>query len=180
MSKKLVIIVNGKPRAGKDTVVALLKTQFAIRGWATEEFSSIRPVYDMLMAAGINVHLKRPEDRDLLSVVGDAIEKHSHTRTNISFGRIRRAMASLSSEGVVFFLHMREPDLIESLRVRLLKEDITTQVILVTGRGLDITSNASDSGTDKTDCDITISNSGTLLDLSKSLAVYVEYLLMGL
>jgi hypothetical protein len=173
MSKKFVIVVNGKARAGKDTVVELMASQFEIRGFKVETYSSIEPVHAACDKLGINTRAKSDADRDLLADMGMALEKHSGLRTRDCFFQIERFMAQTEGKPSAFFLHMREPELIEKVRQRVThKPAFATRklpvfkTVMVEGRGLNIVSNSSDANVGQTKADLVIHNGGSLVDLS--------------
>lgn len=162
-----VIIVNGKPRAGKDTFIEMMSNALREQGIDVDTFSSIDPVRWMLMGAGLGLETKTEADRKLLVVVGAAVEEHSDFRTNESYRRIENFAAIHQRSLGVFFLHMREPDLIEKMRAKLHWTDLST-VFIESDRSLDVTSNSADAGVGGMVYDHTVSNNGTLDDLHRA------------
>lgn len=166
---KTVIIVNGRPRAGKDTAIEFMRRVLHRERIATAAFSSIDPIREMLVGAGFDIGAKTEGDRKLLSVVGDAVEEHSEYRTNACLKRVMQFVGETPGQAVMF-LHIREPHLIERLRHALRtypRDPIAVRTLRVASeaRGLRITSNASDGNVDDFDYDITIHNEGSLADL---------------
>lgn len=176
MDKKIVIVINGKPRAGKDTTVKLMRAQFEVRGWATNEFSSIDPVRAMFDALNITPEEKTPAYRDALAEVGFALEKFCKLRSNACKLRIINFMREEHGPGHVFFLHMREPMLIEQMREWAKSENYGFHTVLVTGRGEDVWSNDADALVGRTNVDTYITNSTSLESLSNMVAQFCQRL----
>jgi hypothetical protein len=172
---RTLIVINGRPRAGKDTAVRLMREVLAIHDYATEEFSSIDPVRDMLTAAGFDLSRKTPEDRAFLAEVGDAAEKHSRFRTRTCFDRTMALMEG--REKAVMFIHMREPVLINRLQVmlsvsRLLPAFITC--IVRSNRSETVTSNAADMGVEGMMYNDEIRNDGTIEELGWACEAFLQ------
>jgi hypothetical protein len=164
---KAVIIVNGAPRVGKDTVVAQLAYAFRVLGVQTMEFSSIAPVEGMLKGH-ISTINKTPEDRALLSEMKAALEKHSQYCTTRCANEALAFFGKHFASDCVVFLHIREPWAIMELRKMLQKSDVRVRVetVQVIGRRAElVTSNASDQGTAGMVYDSVFENNGTLDDL---------------
>lgn len=174
--KQLVLVINGRPRAGKDTALAYMETQFQILGWRTQCCSSIDPVRNVLTTLGIDTSAKTPRDRDLLAEVGRSLETHSGYRTDACMSEIGTFFQpGAMKQNRVFFLQMREPDLIAVMHQKCTARDYSFGTILVTGvRGLKIDSNAADAGTDDMRYDYAIPNNGDFGDLAKDCTDYVQ------
>ena len=130
-----VIVVNGYPRAGKDTFVQFCEQQAERIGLKTRAFSSIDPVRNMLLNAGVSIWKKRPEDRKLLAVVGDALEEHSEWRSRTSAEAItdfRHKLYTATSEAHgLFFLHVREPETLARIKKHVEARRIPVRWIIV-------------------------------------------------
>jgi hypothetical protein len=175
-SRHLVLIINGRARAGKDTAVSLLATQFQILGWKTLAVSSIDPVRDLLVQFGFPVHQKGEKERALLSAVGDALQAYNEFRTNYVFDRAEQFFHQ-SRDGVVF-AHLREPELIEKLRFEIeqrLRVPVKVIQVINDRVGL-IESNPSDARVDLTRYDLNLNNSGSLAELSYATAALAQNL----
>lgn len=128
---RIMVIVNGYPRSGKDTAVKYMRMRAEERGFKTEEFSTIDPVRDMLLNSfGIDTSAKTSEDRLLLSIIGSALEDHSQVRTKLARDRFFQILPP----GVDFmlFVHLREPELIKRLiqYARSIREGFATTVLV--------------------------------------------------
>lgn len=111
-----IVVVNGLPRAGKDTFIEFCKQQALSRALRTSSFSSIEPVRDMVDRAGISTHRKTPEDRELLATVGAALEAHSQWRSRATVSEMVSFARASQRQSGVFFLHVREPDVMSRIR----------------------------------------------------------------
>ena len=171
-----VVFVNGYPRAGKDSFVDACHHHLIGIGKAVDAFSSITPVIDLLRLGGIDTSAKTDADRKLLADVGFALEEHSAFRTEacISFcvERMRRSQAG-GYESVVF-LHIREPANIRRVRGKLATLGIDSTVIRVTGQREIRPQNVADTAVEGIDYDATVSNNGTLEDLSLEAARWLK------
>lgn len=159
-----IIIVNGRPRAGKDTLIGFMQNHLREAGVPTMAFSSIDPVRDLLTGAGFDLSGKTEADRKLLAVVGAAVEEHSHWRTQACIDEI--VSFDLNYGGGVVFLHIREPANIERIRqwvadVGLEMGFSMTTVLLRSNREELVNSNGADASVDDVDYDYRLENNGT-------------------
>lgn len=170
MTRKMIVVVNGYARSGKDTVVSFLMGLCSERDVHAASFSSIDPVFSMLVKAGIrmNRHRLSDADRDLLAEVGTAVEKHSFFRTEKV---VRRAYylgrdAEAAGEDAILFVFMREPENIERVRARAASEGFEFRTLLVERPNVRrVTSNAADMAVEGMKYDLKIVNDGSLDDL---------------
>lgn len=160
---KSVICVNGSPRSGKDTAVSFMSETLSNMGVPTMAFSSIDPVKAMLRDF-VNLKRKTEADRKLLSVVGDAMQEHSGFRTGYSLFQIKEFFSDKANG--VFFLHMREPKLINLMKINCEAEGIRfIRVLLESIRAENVTSNPSDAGVANGMYDARMENNGSLDEL---------------
>lgn len=168
---KTAIIVNGKPRSGKDTVVRMMGDILTGSEVPWGAFSSIDPIRTMLTNAGFDVSQKTDEDRDLLAAVGDAVETHSKFRSSTCVWCTVDFFEGVQSDHAAMFIHVREAAIIERIRMMLNAwptgpyRTVTIQV--VSPRAKDVVSNAADANTADIDYDYTINNDSTLDDLAR-------------
>lgn len=168
-----VFIVNGKPRAGKDTLIRFMTDVLKDRGIYTASFSSIDPIKIMLKGAGFDLEAKTEADRKLLSIIGDAVEEHSSFRTQACLEVVDRIRQK--TVGAVIFLHIREPHNIAKVREKLIEEGHKVfRVSVISDRSEDITSNPSDAGTWAMPYDFQVVNNGTLGDLYDEAVALVD------
>ena len=156
-----IFIVNGPPRAGKDTLILFMKTILDMHKIKHMEYSSIEPVKEGLLRMGVDTRQKTEADRRLLSVVGDALQEHSDYRTRLS-GYMFEEFYDTTLNGV-FFLHIREPDLIKKIisDPDNKKYQFIT-VLLDSPRAEKVTSNISDADVYNMEYDFQFNNNGTL------------------
>lgn len=170
-----VLLVNGPPQAGKDSLVASLSEHYAKRGHHVAAFSSIDPVREMLAHVGIDVTKKTEADRKLLALIGNLIEEHSHFRTNYCFDKIVLIDRLFSRKSPVIFLHMREHALIDKLENQLKFVDIRLWRIFVESPRAEKTfSNSADANVFQMKRNFTVKNEGTLEDLDRKAAALVD------
>lgn len=167
---KTVIVINGKPRAGKDSTVEAMSALLKASDIMVTSFSSIDPVRDMLARVGFNLTSKTPEDRALLAEVGDSVEKHSQWRSGKCFGEISYFFDTAGAgRSAVMFLHVREPYLIRRIEERVRGRGWEFITCFVRSkRAEDVTSNAADMGVEDMTYDTEIWNDGTLDDLARA------------
>ncbi len=159
---KKVIVVNGRPRAGKDTAIAFMQGILQEHRIASIQFSSIDPVRDVVQRLGIDVSAKTPADRALLAEIGSSVEKHSGYRSKACLTEALRFFASHSK--AVVFLHIREPAMIETVAAgldRMAKIDLIS-VLVESERAEHVTSNAADMGVEGLSYNAKLSNHGSL------------------
>jgi hypothetical protein len=156
-----VIVVNGRPRAGKDTAVSFLDTAFKAFGYETMAVFSIDCIRRMLRAEGLNVEVKGAKERDLLAAVGSAMETYN------DFEHMPRAA----------FVHIREQPLIDRLFDKFRALGITQMTLKVTRASAAlVTSNASDAEAEFCDFDHEIENNAGMAQLAANRAAFVESL----
>lgn len=159
---KTILVVNGPPRAGKDSSVDMMQRILDEHGTPSKSFSSIQPIKDLL-APLVDLSAKTLADRKLLSVVGDALQEHSQFRTNAALARMHA-----KRDGSVFFLHIREPDLIELLRQECLSYGWRFERVFVeSNRAEDVQNNPSDANVATGEYDHRLYNNGTLAELDQ-------------
>lgn len=175
-----VVIVNGRPRAGKDTFIDMV-SMFARNGGKTvRSFSSIDPVRDMLRQAGFNLDRKTPKDRKLLAIVGDAVQEHSFWRTDQCIEAIVKLHREAQGRGVML-LHIREPKNIGIIRQWCesgLFVSVST-VFIDSDRAETVASNAADAEVEDMEYDVRITNHGTLEDLNTKALAFCNHVLLG-
>lgn len=175
-----IIIVNGPPRAGKDTFVEFLTSMLRAKNIAVDAFSSIDPVRDMLTGAGFDLTKKTQADRRLLALVGDAVEQHSAWRTRQCLSRIEDFAFSVPRPlDSVMFLHIREPCNIETIRhwAATQSNHSCFTVFIESILAEQVTTNAADAGVKEMSYDYTVPNDGTLDDLHRATKDFAKRML---
>lgn len=178
---RLVVVVNGRPRAGKDTTVTLMQAHFTIAGWTLVEFSSIQPVKDLMLKAGVitpkDLAEKSDELRDMLAEIGDSLQKFNGFRTRGVVDRFN-GLAWRTEGPLVLVVHMREPILIEQLRATFEAKGVPFKVVVVKNdRVPAITSNAADAGVEGTVWDYAVENQRDIAFLATQVSQLVPALI---
>ena len=169
---KTVIIVNGKPRAGKDSTIEAMTNLLKAAQVPVGVFSSIDPIRDMLTGAGFDLSAKTEQDRSLMAEVGDAVEKHSQFRSRLCAIKTLDFFEGTEASSAVMFIHVREKAIID--RVCQIVRNwpgggySTLKVLVQSSRSEEVTSNAADAGVMSVVYDDLVNNNGTLDDLARS------------
>ena len=175
-----VVMINGKPRSGKDDfckyAVSYAHERYGVK---FDSFSAIDPVRHLLSSAGIDTSRKSPEDRRLLSVVGEELEAHSSFKTRSTLNAARE----VAEQGLAF-IHVREPHTMANIvnLVDLLGIRCSVSYLWMSRPGYKhkAPSNASDDiSEDDVEYGWSIANSGTLADLQFAAADFVDRVLSG-
>lgn len=175
--RRVVVVVNGRPRAGKDTAVISMCGMLAAAGWSAGAYSSIDPVRSLLLHQGImHPDKKTGAERDLLASVGDALQRYNQFRTA---GCLKRIEATeTTQQDSCLFIHMREPANIALLREQSLDRVTRFDTLFVSGpRAEMVESNAADAGVEGLVYDHELVNDGSYGRLFSQCAGYVDNLL---
>lgn len=175
--KKVCIVVNGKPRSGKDTVVKFMSSTFQYKRWSTWAYSSITPVKSLIAHTGIDISKKTDEDRALMSEIGMALEKHSEWRTNCCADAVAERLLHSDDKSTVVFVHMREPKLIIKFKNAIERKvsDVIFKTLFVERKKVQlVTSNESDAGVYDMVYDYTMFNDDSLQALEFACDVKVD------
>lgn len=172
---KTVIVINGKPRAGKDTAVMFMRAHLKHLGILSAAFSSIDPIKELL-APAVDLSAKTDADRKLLSVVGDALQEHSEFRTKRAIYEISDFFRLVGNG--VFFLHMREPLLIAKMKSECEGQGVTLlSILLKSDLARDVTNNSSDAGVETGVYDRVCTNNSDLQSFSQECLYLVKDIL---
>ncbi|MCW5720743.1 MAG: hypothetical protein KIS86_06335 [Devosia sp.] len=161
---KLVVVINGHPRSGKDTAVEFLMNALIDTGVATWAMSSIDPVRELLAPVS-DLSAKTEADRLLLAEIGRAVETHSDWRTRQVVQFAASMFYQAADEPAVLFVHMREPDLMRKLNAMLteaLPEVGFFTAFVDRPDAIPVTSNEADAAVTSMRYDLTIHNYGDL------------------
>ena len=175
LQRGIVIVMNGRATVGKDTTIGFMRQTLTDLRVPNRELSSIQCVKDMCEKAGIETPNKSETDRALWAEVGDAVEKHSHFRSNSCTKAIESFMQKCKG---VFFLHIREELVCRRIQNNLQSiygEKVKFIRILLESekRGLQVLSNKSDRDIYNMQYDMTMYNDGTLEDLQQNAKTYI-------
>lgn len=101
-----IFIINGYPASGKDTFVEMVREELLPRGIPVHNISSIRPVWNMLKSAGIDMDRKGPAERKLAAEVKSALENYDWCVTKRVMEDARASL--IGAQHALCFVHMRE------------------------------------------------------------------------
>lgn len=163
---KLVIILNGKPRAGKDTFAEIMNDYISVY-----KYSSIDKVKSIALDCGWKGG-KEEKDRKFLSELKRITTEYSDMAYNDILEKIEAFDNDEISEKV-FIVDVREPEEID----RLEKATGAITVFLNNDNVPDITSNYADANVANYDYDIVLDNSGTLEDLRDTVKSFLCFLM---
>lgn len=168
----LVFIVNGYPRAGKDTLTEFMDKALTAKGHSCLHYSSIDPVRNVLNSLGIKVDKKTAADRKLLATIGAAVEEHSNYRSKGCLDAVTKA--TLTTLNPVVFLMIREPEIIDWVKTKL--EDRGHQVfrVMVNSTRAEYPTNPADVAAANMPHDFLVWNNGTLQDLAQEAQALVN------
>ena len=166
----MVVVVNGMPRAGKSTFVAMCR---AYKGHkAAQEYSTVDYVKELAMELGWNGE-KTLRDRKFLSDLKALLTEwkdipYQKTLEWIKLTYRRNASDyGLLHDDTCLFIHCREPE-----EIRRFKADLGDDCVTVLVRRAEVEnekqSNRSDSEVFNFEYDHTIVNNGTLDDLQRA------------
>lgn len=177
----IVVIINGFPRSGKDTVVDFTREYLGELLIDVAAFSSIDPIRKILMEIGVPVEKKGPKERLLLHEMKASLDRYHNFATDLAVKTADQFMRDARKD--VVFVHAREPDAIRYMKAKW-DSDSSVEVltVLVERPGTEVTdTNAADDGVRGYDYDITIRNTGSLEDLRSEalrLATKIRYMHM--
>lgn len=172
----LVFIINGRPRAGKDTLAAFMAEALTEHLYSTIHYSSIDPVRNVLSELGIDVSAKTVDDRILLSTVGSAVEAHSHFRSKGCIDAVQRASNTLIKPAI--FMMIRETEIIERVRNELRNRGNTVHRVLVQSSRAEVPATSADQDAENMPWDFKANNYGTLECLKREANAIVNLTLM--
>lgn len=172
-----VVVINGLPRTGKDTVVERTSHFLLARRVASASMSSIDPFRDAVQSLGFDPHDKTPEMRGLLADFKAATDRRFPDHSNKLI--LNTINALLTEDVSVFFIHIREPLKIASLK-RMLEQELPNtkflSILVKSDRAEQVTSNESDMFVNDYKYDLTINNNGTLQELDEGCFDLANYI----
>lgn len=174
-ARKIAVVINGYPRAGKDTVSRLVSESLAGKGWRGHSISGIDPVRETLRGMGVPIDLKTEAERRLMADVKSALERYDWWATRLCARQVREWLYE-SPTNSLCFAHMREAEASEQFRL-LMEPDVEVRVLRVMSpREEKVTSNHADADVENMFYDLTIANNGTLDDLREKCADLADML----
>lgn len=162
MQEKLILIVNGKPRAGKDTFAELLNEFIPVY-----KYSSIDKVKTIAMDCGWT-GAKEEKDRKFLS----ELKRITTEYNDMAYKDILEKVTAFDRDEIrekIMIIDVREPEEIE----RLAEELEALTVFIKNDNVPEVTSNYADANVENFDYDIIVDNSGTLEDFEEAVEEFV-------
>ena len=184
MKKKInVVIINGKPRSGKDTVIKYMKTYCDINECANVySYSTIDPVKDMLKKLGWDGE-KTPDVRNLLAQLKQFWVNNCDGPFKYCMDIVMSKWIREETDDCILVFQIREPAEIEKL-VNALKPmqrayNISVSTLFVNRFLADEEThgNSADTDVNKYKYDAVIYNNGTLIQLEGTVCEYMDNLL---
>lgn len=164
---KLVFIVNGKPRAGKDTFAMILNRYMNVY-----KYSAVTKVKEIATLCGWDGQ-KEERDRKFLHELKMLTSEYSDMAYQDVVNEIKKYRNG-EIEADVFIVDVREPEEIE----RLAKEVGAITVFIENNNVPAITSNAADANVENYEYDFVVPNNGTMNDFEEEIKLFMEFLMM--
>lgn len=166
MIRKTVLIINGKPRAGKDTFVELLSYMVPVY-----KYSIIEKVKSIALDCGWKGG-KEEEDRKFLC----DLKKLTDDYSDLSFTDVYEKITQFAADEIkepLFAVDIREPEDIEMMK------DLTGAItVFIENENVpEITSNPADANVYNYDYDFVVKNNGTMDDYKKEVYNFILALL---
>ena len=164
---KLVFIVNGKPRAGKDTFAMILNRYMNVY-----KYSAVTKVKEIATLCGWGGQ-KEERDRKFLHELKMLTSEYSDMSYQDVVNEIEKYRNG-EIEADVFVVDVREPEEIE----RLAKEVGAITVFIENNNVPAIMSNAADANVENYEYDFVIRNNGTMKEFEDEIKIFMEFLMM--
>ena len=164
---KLVFIVNGKPRAGKDTFAMILNRYMDVY-----KYSAVTKVKEIATLCGWDGQ-KEERDRKFLHELKMLTSEYSDMAYQDVVNEIKKYRNG-EIEADVFVVDVREPEEIE----RLAKEVGAITIFIENNNVPGITSNAADANVENYEYDFVIQNNGTMKEFEDEIKIFMEFLMM--
>lgn len=166
-SDKMIFIVNGKPRAGKDTFAMILNRYMNVY-----KYSAVTKVKEIATLCGWDGQ-KEERDRKFLHELKMLTSEYSDMAYQDVVNEIKKYRNG-EIEADVFIVDVREPEEIE----RLAKEVGALTVFIENNNVPAITSNAADANVENYEYDFVVPNNGTMNDFEEEIKLFMEFLMM--
>ena len=164
---KMVFIVNGKPRAGKDTFAEILNRYMKVY-----KYSAVTKVKEIATLCGWDGQ-KEERDRKFLHELKMLTTEYSDMSYQDVVNEINKYRNG-EIRADVFVVDVREPEEIK----RLVEEVGAITVFIENDNVPAITSNAADANVENFEYDFVIPNNGTLKEFEDEIKIFMEFLMM--
>ena len=165
-SDKMIFIVNGKPRAGKDTFAQILNEYMDVY-----KYSSVTKVKEIAKQCGWT-GAKEERDRKFLHELKMLTSAYSDMSYNDVIEEIDKFKKG-ELDADIFVVDVREPEDID----RLVKATKAFTIFIENNRVPSITSNPADANVENYSYDFVIQNNGTLEDFEGNIKLFMEVLM---
>jgi dephospho-CoA kinase len=165
-SDKMIFIVNGKPRAGKDTFAQILNEYMDVY-----KYSAVTKVKEIAKQCGWT-GAKEEKDRKFLHELKMLTSAYSDMSYNDVMEEIDKFKKG-ELDADIFVVDVREPEEID----RLVKATKAFTIFIENNRVPSITSNAADANVENYRYDFVIQNNGTLEDFEGNIKLFIEVLM---
>ena len=164
---KMVFIVNGKPRAGKDTFAEILNRYMVVY-----KYSAVTKVKEIAKQCGWT-GAKEEKDRKFLHELKMLTSEYSDLPYRDVLDKIEKYRSG-EILADVFIVDVREPEEIK----RLVEATGAFTVFIENNNVPAITSNEADANVENYEYDFKIENNGTLDDFENNITLFMEFLMM--
>ena len=164
---KLVFVVNGKPRAGKDTFAMILNHYMDVY-----KYSAVTKVKEIATLCGWDGQ-KEERDRKFLHELKMLTSEYSDMSHQDVVNEINKYRNG-EIEADVFVVDVREPE-----DIKRLVEEVGALTIFIENNNVPaITSNAADANVENFEYDFVIPNNGTMKEFEDEIKLFMEFLMM--
>lgn len=173
--KFVVFVLNGHPRAGKDTAADFMMAGLVSRDWDTANLSAVSLVKRLLTDIHVPWERKTPAERDLMAEMQSALLKYDWLPLRWLQDEIE-TRCMLAKRGA-YFVHIREPDAIAKFTALLSDIGIPVRTVRIDRPDAEkVSSNRADASVDSMTYDLTIKNHGSLDDLRAACLEFINRL----
>ena len=165
--RKMVFIVNGKPRAGKDTFAQILNRYMKVY-----KYSAVTKVKEIATLCGWD-GTKEERDRKFLHELKMLTTEYNDMSYLDILDKIEK-FDNGEIDADVFVVDIREPEEIE----RVVNETQAFTVFIENENVPNITSNNADANVENYTYDFTITNNGTLEEFEDNVKIFIELLMV--
>lgn len=166
---KLVVIINGVGRSGKDTLCNFVADEFESDNFSVVSISSVDKIKQCAKILGWNGCSKSDKDRKFLSDLKDLATQYCDSSFNYEVKMIDKFLKN--KKPGIMFIHIREPEEITKLVNRF--PDVKTLLVQNINEP-NITSNHADCNVENYDYDYYICNNGTLEEFRINSCNFIE------
>lgn len=164
---KPVFIVNGKPRAGKDTFAQILGEYMKVY-----KYSSVTKVKEIAKLCGWD-GAKEEQDRKFLSDLKMLTSGYSDMSHKDVLNEIHKFYNG-EIDAEAFVVDIREPE-----EIKRLSDEVPAVTVFINNTRIpSITSNYADANVENYDYDFYIDNNGTIEDFEDNIKIFIEVLMM--